>query len=538
MARYVYVGNKNADDGTSRIIFTSTTGEKKQVRIGQSVDMTPEDVLALDALYFFQPGEGPPAAPYTLRLDLVDAPRSEGDYVRWIGGVWRPSTGGVGGDVTPTASTTAKGLVRVSSAPTDPTTPIAVETNDSRMTNARTPTAHTHPQADVTGLTTDLSALATAVNARVVKDSTCLNVKDYGATGDGSTDDRGAIQSAIDAAAGKPVYFPATGSGYLINGPLVAKRGTHLIGAQRPAYFPGVWRPTYIFAGAGFSGAALVTASDSTSPLPSGGSIEGLTLYCSFLTGVDGARWTGFATDWLVRDVEVMALGVNAAGFRATGNGAASPSQEIVWENCFAFSDVNSPRSGSVGWVLQDRAYDHMLRSCVAHHLGSDGFLLTGSSTRLVASVEFDHCRAEWNGGRGWGMNTGDKVTLRGCTTDRNSGHGFEVIAGVLGRPLVLSDCYFNRDGRGGSGVGLAVTNTAIVIASNLTVARGTDDGSSANPGPAVGVQVSGVGSILLADGYFGGTGSSVFVSSGSLKYRATTVLDTNGVISYQAATT
>lgn len=47
------------------------------------------------------------------------------------------------------SSTTTKGIGRISAAPTDPATPIFVGDNDTRNSNARTPTAHAHPIADV-----------------------------------------------------------------------------------------------------------------------------------------------------------------------------------------------------------------------------------------------------------------------------------------------------------------------------------------------------------------------------------------------------
>ena len=48
---------------------------------------------------------------------------------------------------------------------------------------------------------------------------TALNVADYGAVGDGTTDDTAAIQSAIDdATAGDTVFFPKTSDSYLVEG--------------------------------------------------------------------------------------------------------------------------------------------------------------------------------------------------------------------------------------------------------------------------------------------------------------------------------
>ena len=47
-----------------------------------------------------------------------------------------------------------------------------------------------------------------------------INVKEYGATGDGTTDDRGAINSAATAAAGGMLYFPAATVAYKISSDL------------------------------------------------------------------------------------------------------------------------------------------------------------------------------------------------------------------------------------------------------------------------------------------------------------------------------
>jgi hypothetical protein len=61
-------------------------------------------------------------------------------------------------------------------------------------------------------------------------ESAPINVRDYGAVGDGATNDLAAIQAAIDAgaAANKVVYFPA--GNYLVTGPLVLTHNSALSG--------------------------------------------------------------------------------------------------------------------------------------------------------------------------------------------------------------------------------------------------------------------------------------------------------------------
>jgi parallel beta-helix repeat protein len=68
-------------------------------------------------------------------------------------------------------------------------------------------------------------AVATTVQARLRQS---LSVKDFGATGDGTTDDTTAIQNALNAGTGRSVYFPA--GTYRISTTLLVKTKTTLIG--------------------------------------------------------------------------------------------------------------------------------------------------------------------------------------------------------------------------------------------------------------------------------------------------------------------
>ncbi|MCA9874828.1 MAG: hypothetical protein KC441_14255 [Anaerolineales bacterium] len=85
-----------------------------------------------------------------------------------------------------------------------------------------------------------------------------INVRDYGAAGNGHTDDTAAIQAAIDAVKGPAqvppfnkvgtVHFPQ--GTYLLSSPLQTFSGIHLVGEDFGAF---------LVASSGFSGSALIT---------------------------------------------------------------------------------------------------------------------------------------------------------------------------------------------------------------------------------------------------------------------------------------
>jgi hypothetical protein len=74
------------------------------------------------------------------------------------------------------------------------------------------------------------SATARTVQAKL---RDIINVKDFGATGDGTTDDAAAIRAAITAASGRTLYFPTPAASYLCNSSLGTLSSVRLLGDGR-----------------------------------------------------------------------------------------------------------------------------------------------------------------------------------------------------------------------------------------------------------------------------------------------------------------
>lgn len=107
--------------------------------------------------------------------DIQQGGATSGQVLEWSGSAWAPATlsGGGGGTVTSvTAGTgltggtiTASGTIAVSYGTTAGT---ACQGNDSRLSDARTPTSHTHAAADINSGTLDIARIPTGSSGTTV----------------------------------------------------------------------------------------------------------------------------------------------------------------------------------------------------------------------------------------------------------------------------------------------------------------------------------------------------------------------------------
>jgi hypothetical protein len=286
-----------------------------------------------------------------------------------------------------------------------------------------------------------------------------INVKDapYGATGDGVTDDRAAIQAALDAVPpnGGAVFFPP--GTYAVSGPLVPKSFTLLYGSHTPLWQFGVDPASgcKIRMRDGFAGEGLILPPGDTRSV----TIRNLALVGAGVgSNLHGLRMpnlgSGGEQSWTLEDVEV-------AGF--TGDGIFGRLHVVTFINCFIHDNYGWGVNASQG----QRWNDCHVFGCFFFY-NRQGHLYFGG-TETSAAVDFVNCRFDRAGTGGPGT-TGPVnpsapgvrlancrfITFTGCVTDANNGNGFEVVHEIDTsdyRPDFLSfvNCNFNRDGTSGA---------------------------------------------------------------------------------------
>lgn len=251
-----------------------------------------------------------------------------------------------------------------------------------------------------------LLALATALGTELGH----INVKSYGATGDGTTDDTSAIQAAITDAAGRPIYFPA--GTYVVTSSLTytttsISSGLILLGAgvqktifdNRVANGPllsldGGGNTTFQHHGI-LDGFRITTT---TSPATSHGiNVRGIWNYKFSRLWIDSLTGDGIRNVMVTGDVDSVAhlhitdcrLESNGGyGFNDAETLGVSALSHLIIENCY----IRANGSGGIRWSGQMARFTS---NSIAQNGGVDGGLFmrhnnVGPQHALVQSCEFD----------------------------------------------------------------------------------------------------------------------------------------------------
>ncbi|MFH9816132.1 glycosyl hydrolase family 28-related protein [Streptomyces sp. NPDC017230] len=333
-----------------------------------------------------------------------------------------------------------------------------------------------------------------------------LNVKDYGAFGDGTTDDTVAIQAALAACPmGGIVYLPAGAyrtSAPLTIPPAVTLMGTHsnlmaVVGLTDP--------PCYIKPLADFVGDAVILFLDEIDGGYSTISAEHRILSVMIdggdlaEPGVDGIRAAGNVQNVGLRDVTIR---------RVTGAGIHTEFQGGFYPYSWRLHRVMVDNCGWHGFAMEVMT-DISLIDCQAIGNGANGFEIANAANSHAIG-----CRAEWNVNNGfhltgdWATGTGSGGMLLGdCSTDRNGFNGVLVDA-VGNPPIQIENLHTRRDGRngglgGGGYAGLACTAATVpVLVGAVTCYPGVDDDGTQTNSPQYGFRATGCTYVSVTSGF------------------------------------
>lgn len=260
------------------------------------------------------------------------------------------------------------------------------------------------------------------------------NVLDYGAVGDGTTNDKAAIQSAVDS--GKPVYFPS--GTYLIGTPILAPDNAIFQSDN------AILKASASFSGTGYTYKAMITTAQSGTN--DGLTIEGLTIDGNSVASIIGV--CAFACDNLIIDNNIVKN--CSTGIFDYGDSASNLNQRIsgntIHDGANAISV--SAASGRNIIVSKNYAYNH-----------TSSAMAFQSSTEIL--IEENTC---YNSG----TVNGNGIFIKGCESVR-----------VIGNYCV----YNSYTALAGSAIGInmtgAFTNRNISIIGNVLAYSG-DDGIDA----------------------------------------------------------
>jgi hypothetical protein len=331
------------------------------------------------------------------------------------------------------------------------------------------------------------------------------NVRDYGACGNGSADDTGAIRSAIAAAQqnayGGIVYLPV--GQYVVTAPLVVSRSDILILGSGPLATMGgagqndgnctTIKPTVKWAQGGASQPACILF-DAVTPGTDVNrcGVERLTILGSNLP--PGTQMHGIATYGYVGAFSVTGCIIGSIANKASSGITNTTS---YWPTAQGNSMIRNLVQNVGGDGFDLASGDLTMEHCHAQVCGGNGI----SITTKAGDTRIANCRSDLSGRNGFYINAPHgrylgMVQLVNCSTQRNMESGIMIINPKPGEisPVYLTGCVFQGDGRSGaSNAGIRLSGPVMATITGCGVHVNTCDVRSGVPAHAITVAADGI---------------------------------------------
>lgn len=355
-----------------------------------------------------------------------------------------------------------------------------------------------------------------------------LNVKNFGAKGDNTTDDTTDIQNALNAAGNDGiVYFPP--GSYRTTKPLLLPPGVTMLGfkQRRPRNSfmsdPNLGDAAVISPRSTFSGAAVILVQDTLSggwsTMAQGSAIIGIMLSCAALPAgdVDGIQVYGQVQGLVLDNVAVLGPSGYCFNFATNASVSSGPSNpfSLRVRGCFA---TGGGTATTLGGYFVYNCTDSTFSDCETIATGGDGWVIEGGS-----NSHFVACRSENNTGNGFSVQatagaTAASVDMVGCSTNGNSGHGFNI---TKAQTVVLTDCTANGEGASSAGFNIATSSGVTVLNECTSPAGATSE---------YGLQLGSSNIVVVNGGVFYGTTAGIHdTGADTLEYIGPNVVQLTG---------